>query len=134
MQKQRSQQAIIYAAKSTEDKRGSISTQLADCRAFAEKAGLTVIAEYADEAASAWSGDREPELAAALDRAERIGAALIVQHSDRLARGDARQARHLIEVYLWSLKAGVALRSVQDDSTFENLVMAVVMGERNTED
>jgi DNA invertase Pin-like site-specific DNA recombinase len=79
-------------------------------------------------------GDRGPELAAALDHTERIGAALIVQHSDRLARGDARQARHLIEVYLWSLKAGVALRSVQGDSTFENLVMAVVMGERNTED
>jgi DNA invertase Pin-like site-specific DNA recombinase len=134
MQKQRSQQAIIYAAKSTEDKRGSIPTQLADGRALAEKEGLPVAAEYADEAASAWSGDRGPELAAALDHAERIGAALIVQHSDRLARGDARQARHLIEVYLWSLKAGVALRSVQDDSTFENLVMAVVMGERNTED
>lgn len=134
MQDQRNQEAIIYAAKSTEDKRGSIPTQLDDCRAFAEKEGLAIAAKYADEAASAWSGDRGPELAAALDHAERIKAALIVQHSDRLARGDARQARHLIEVYLWSLKAGVSLRSVQDDSTFENLIMAVVMGERNTED
>jgi DNA invertase Pin-like site-specific DNA recombinase/predicted RNA-binding Zn-ribbon protein involved in translation (DUF1610 family) len=134
MQTQRSQQAIIYAAKSTEDKRGSIPAQLEDGRALAGKEGLPIAAEYADEAASAWSGDRGPELAAALDHAERIGAVLIVQHSDRLARGDARQARHLIEIYLWALKAGVSLRSVQDDSTFENLIMAVVMGERNTED
>jgi len=134
MQDKRNQQAVIYAAKSTEDKRGSIPTQLEDCRAFAERAGLEVVGEYADEAASAWSGDRGAELAAALDHTERLGAALLVQHSDRLARGDARQARHLIEIYLWALKAGVALRSVQDDSTFENLIMAVVMGERNTED
>lgn len=40
MQKQRSQQAIIYAAKSTEDKLGSIPTQLADCRALATAARL----------------------------------------------------------------------------------------------
>lgn len=134
MQEQRSREAVIYAAKSTEDKRGSIPAQLLDCREFAERISRAVAAEYADEAASAWSGDRGPQLAAALAHAERIGAALIVQHSDRLARGDARQARHLIEIYLWSLKAGVELRSVQDDSTFENLVMAAVMGERNTED
>lgn len=103
MQEQRSREAILYAAKSTEDKRGSIPTQLADGREFADRAGLPVAAEYADEAASAWSGDRGPQLAAALAHAERIGAALIVQHSDRLARGDARQARHLIEIYLLSL-------------------------------
>jgi hypothetical protein len=51
-----------------------------------------------------------------------------------LARGDAIEARHLIEIYLWALKAGVTLRSVQDDSTCESIVMAAVMGERNTED
>lgn len=134
MQPNRDSQAIIYAAKSTEDKRGSIPTQLQDCRAFAGRERLEIVGEYADEAASAWSGDRGPELAVALSHAEQIGAALLVQHSDRLARGDARQARHLIEIYLWALKAGVVLRSVQDDSTFENLIMAVVMGERNTED
>ena len=29
-------QAVVFAAKSTEDKRGSISTQLEDCRAMAD--------------------------------------------------------------------------------------------------
>ena len=127
--------AILYAAKSTEDTHGSIATQLDDGRSLAAQDDLEVLAEYADEAQSAWKGDRGPELAAALEHAERLApAALIVQHSDRLARGDARQARHLVEIALWAIKAGVTIRSVQDPSTFENLVMAVVMGERNSED
>jgi hypothetical protein len=38
-------------------------------------------------------------------------AELWVQHSDRLARGDGRTARHLVEISLWALKANVAVRS-----------------------
>jgi DNA invertase Pin-like site-specific DNA recombinase len=127
-------EAILYAAKSTEDKRGSIPTQLADGRAFAQREGLSVVGEYADEAASAWSGDRGPQLAAALDHAGRIGAQLIVQHSDRLARGDGKQARHLAELFFSANRADVRLRSVQDDSTFDSPILAAVMGERNSED
>ena len=134
MQSAGSDEAILYAAKSTEDKRGSIPTQLDDGRAFAEREGLSVIGEYADEAASAWSGDRGPQLAAALEHAEQIGATLVVQHSDRLARGDGKQARHLVEIAVWAIKTNVTIRSVEDPSTFENLVMAAVMGERNSED
>jgi site-specific DNA recombinase len=127
-------QAILYAAKSTEDIHGSIPTQLADARALAEREGLEVVAEYADEAASAYKGNRGPELAAALEHAERIGATLIVQHSDRLARGDGIQARHLGELFFSAYKTDMTLRSVQDDSTFQNPILAVVMGERNMED
>jgi site-specific DNA recombinase len=126
--------AILYAAKSTEDKHGSIPTQLDDGRALAEQEGLEVVAAYKDKNASAYKGNRGPELAAALEHAERIGATLIVQHSDRLARGDGKQARHLAELFFASNRTGVTLRSVQDDSTFENPVLAVVMGERNMED
>ena len=65
---------------------------------------------------SAWKGDRGPQLAAAMERAEQLAPAVIlVQHSDRLARGDALQAQHLVEVVLWAVKAGVTIRSVQDD-------------------
>ncbi len=134
MQTEGSGEAILYAAKSTEDKRGSIPTQLEDCRAFAEREGLSVAGEYQDESESAWSGDRGKGLAAAMDHADREGATLIVLHSDRLARGDGKQARHLVEIALWAIKANVSIRSIEDPSTFENLVMAVVMGERNTED
>jgi DNA invertase Pin-like site-specific DNA recombinase len=127
-------QAVAYGAKSTADTHGSIATQLADCRAMAGREGWDVAGEYTDEAHSGWSGDRGPGLAAAMEHAERAKGVLLVQHTDRLARGDGVKARHLIELYLWAAKAGVALRSVQDDATCENLIMAAVMGERNSED
>ena len=126
--------AILYAAKSTEDVHGSIPTQLDDGRQLAEREELEVVGKYFDESASAYKGNRGPELAAAIEHAERIGASLIVQHSDRLARGDGKQARHLAELFFFANRAGVTLRSVQDPSTFENPVLAVVMGERNMED
>src|SRR6516225_5539262 len=94
--------AIVYAAKSTEDRHGSIPTQLADGRKLAAQRGFEVAAEWQDEAASAYHGDRGPGLAKAMAECERLStehgtSALIVQHSDRLARGDAKQARHLIQ-------------------------------------
>ena len=57
--------AVLYAAKSTEDKRGSIPTQLEDCREIAEREGWNIADEFQDEAASAYSGNRGPGLAAA---------------------------------------------------------------------
>jgi DNA invertase Pin-like site-specific DNA recombinase len=126
--------AVLYAAKSTADEHGSIPTQLADGRTLAEREGMTVMAEYSDEAASAYKGDRGPGLARALAECERLGATLICQHSDRLARGDGRRAKHLVEYALWALKHDLAIRSVQDDQTFGDLLYAVVTGTRNNED
>jgi DNA invertase Pin-like site-specific DNA recombinase len=126
--------AILYAAKSTKDERESIPDQLCEDHEWAETQSLEVLAGYSEEDVSAYKGDRGEELANAMQHAEMSGATLVVQHSDRLARGDAMQARHLVEVALWALKAGVRIHCVQDPSTFENLVMAAVMGERNTED
>jgi site-specific DNA recombinase len=88
--------AVIYAAKSTEDKHGSIPTQLDDCRALAERQGWEVAGEFIDEAFSAHKGDRGPGLARALEAGERQVATLVVQHSDRLARGDGKKAKHLV--------------------------------------
>jgi DNA invertase Pin-like site-specific DNA recombinase len=127
-------QAILYAAKSTEDIRGSIPGQLEDGRHFAQSNGLEVIAEYSEADVSAYKGNRGPELAAALEHVQRIGGTLVVQHSDRLARGDGRQARHLVEIALWARRTGVRIHCIQDPSTFENLVLAAAMGERNMED
>ena len=120
--------AVLYAAKSTVDKRGSNATQLDDGRAFAEREGLTVVAEYADEDASAYSGNRGPELAAALDHAEHLEGSLIVQHSDRLARGDGVKARHLVQLVFEAKSRGIRLRSVEDDSSLESVLMAAAMG------
>ena len=100
--------------------------------------GWTVEAVYSDEAASAWSGDRGPQLARAMEHAERIApCVLVVQHSDRLARGDGKQARHLVEIVTWAIGADVTIRSVQDDLFADQrtqVLMGALMGMRNTED
>ncbi len=134
--------AVIYAAKSTEDKHGSIPTQLADGRELAAREGLTVVNEdgFKDEAASAFHGNRGPGLAAAMAECERLAAehgscSLIVQHSDRLSRGDGKRGvKHLLSYALWALENEVTIRSVQDAKTFDDLVYTAIEGHRNHED
>jgi DNA invertase Pin-like site-specific DNA recombinase len=127
--------AVIYAAKSTEDKHGSIPTQLEDCRALVQREGWEVLGEHTDEAFSAYHGNRGPGLAqATADCETNAPCALIVQHSDRLARGDGIRAKHLVEYALWAMQHDITIRSVQDDQTFGDLLYAVVTGQRNTED
>lgn len=131
--------AVLYGAKSTEDVHGSIPAQLAECRAAAEAEDRIVVAEYHDEAASAFSGNRGRGLADARALAERLVAQhgaveLWVWHSDRLARGDGRTAAHLVEHVLWAIKSGITIRSVQDDDACRDLLYAAVNGQRNHED
>ena len=125
---------ILYAAKSTEDKRGSIPDQLADCRKKAEAEGQTVVGEYQDENASAFTGNRGGDLARAKEHAIRVGAEFWVQHSDRVARGDGITADHLAEVWFALRRHGVRMRSVQDDHNLEDAIRVVLIGERNNED
>jgi DNA invertase Pin-like site-specific DNA recombinase len=132
---------VLYAAKSSEDVRGSLATQIEDCRLAVAEAGegREIVVEHLDEAASGFSRNRGPGLAAALMEAEGLAsehgtAELWVQHSDRLARGDGRTARHLVEVALWALKSNVVVHCVEDVDTFRDLLYAVVTGQRNHED
>lgn len=131
---------ILYAAKSSEDIKGSLITQLEDCRRAVMRLGeRQIVAEYADEAASGFTQSRGPRLTAALAEAESLAfehgtAELWVQHSDRLARGDGRTARHLVEIALWALKSNVVIHCVEDVDTFRDLLNAVVTGQRNHED
>jgi DNA invertase Pin-like site-specific DNA recombinase len=130
---------VIYAAKSTEDRRGSIPGQLRECREAVESAGgRMIVGEYSDEAFSAFLGSRGPDLAKAMRHAQELArdatAELWAQHSDRLARGDGRSARHAVEVALWALKNDVRVRTIQDPDTFRDLLYAVVTGQRNHED
>lgn len=125
--------AILYAAKSTEDVRGSIPDQLADCTRLAGERGLEVVDEFKDEAASAFHGNRGDGLVKAMLACERLSAehgscALIVQRSDRLARGDGKQARSLVEIVLWAIKHDVELHSVMDPEILAGGDFALVMG------
>ena len=133
--------SVVYAAKSTEDIRGSIATQLEDCRAAIarEGDGRRPVTEHVDESASAFRRSRGPGLASAKKAAAHLASQhgaceLWVQHSDRLARGDGLSADHLAEVFFELRRAGVKLRSVQDDSTFTNPMLVAAIGERNRED
>src|SRR5207244_3625695 len=61
---------VIYAAKSSEDRRGSIPGQLYECREAVESAGARVIVgEYSVEAFSAFIASRGPRLAEAMRHA-----------------------------------------------------------------
>jgi hypothetical protein len=128
---------VLYAAKSTEDRRGSIPDQLRDCQeAVGSSEDRLIVDEYHDEACSAYHGDRGPELVDAMRHTEQLAAEhgtteLWAQHSDRLARGDGRTARHAVEIALWALKRNVRVRTIQDPDTFRD---AVVTGQRNHED
>ena len=131
--------AVLYAGKSTRDEHGSIPTQLKDGRVLAAANRWTVVGEYSDEDASAYHGNRGPGLAGAMAHCERLEApALIVQHSDRLARGNVRDARHLVEIVVWAIRHGVKLVSKQDPATFADddtaILMGAIAGSRNHED
>ncbi len=131
--------AVLYAAKSGPDERGSIPDQLRDCREAAEAEGRLIVGEGQDENFSAFRRSRGPGLERAvelaLDAAREHGQAeLWAQHSDRFARGDGRKARHLGKLYFDLLEADVELRSVQDDDNLRDAIRAVLIGERNSED
>lgn len=131
---------IAYAAKSSPDVGGSIPTQLAAIREAVEREGdREIVTEHRDEAISAYSKSRGPGLEAALTHAEALArevesVELWIAHSDRLARGDGKRAKHLIEHKLWSIKTDVRLRSVGDDRSLDDLLHAALTGERNFED
>ena len=133
-------QAVIYAAKSTEDSHGSISTQLEDCRALADREGWEVVGTYQDEGFSAYSGNRGPDLERARQHVTRISGFLVAQHSDRVARGagdSPEAADHLVEVVMSLRRSGATLRTCQDDFFADSrmgIVMSALMGARNTED
>jgi DNA invertase Pin-like site-specific DNA recombinase len=130
--------AVLYAAKSTEDLRGSIATQLADCQERAEREDWNVLETFSDENCSAYHGNRGPGLANARElAAKNAPCVLLVQHSDRLARGGGNApdaAEHLAEIMFWAHRSGVELRSVQDDDSLRNPLLTFIMGERNFED
>lgn len=137
--------AVLYAAKSTEDKHGSIPDQLAKTARLSGSEDWRVVDEFSDEGFSAYSGNRGPDLEKAKALAIQLAADhgecfLVALHSDRIARGagDAPGAAdHLVEVVAFLRRHGVRLRTVEDDFFADDrigLLMAAVQGQRNTED
>jgi DNA invertase Pin-like site-specific DNA recombinase len=137
--------AIIYGAKSTRDRAGSIKTQLSDSRAMCEREGWAVADEFTDEGFSAYSGNRGPGLKAALARAAELAEEsgevvyFVVQHSDRISRGAGDRpgaADALGEIWHRTRRQNVHLRSVQpeDDRDLEESDTTASKGKRNRDD
>jgi site-specific DNA recombinase len=124
---------IHYASRSKEEEAGKDSTgdQLAS---LSEKFGPPA-AEYADHA-SGYTKDRGDALQRAMEHAARLAdehgrAELCVFKSERLARGSGRkdEARSVMEVYVEMRRAGVDLRSVEDDAFLTNPMLVGVADE-----
>jgi DNA invertase Pin-like site-specific DNA recombinase len=133
--------AVRYAAKSTADAKGSIPDQLRLTREAAEGEGRAVWEqEFFDEARSAYRGNRGQGLADAQALCERLAGdghavELWVLHSNRLARGEGLKpgdAKHLVEYVIWANRAGVKLRSVDDDESVQDRLRAVLAGDQNS--
>lgn len=94
------QNAVIYARfSSANQQEQSITGQLRDCRAYAEKNGFTVIQEYVDEALSARS-DRRPSFQRMIqDSKQKQFDTVLVWKLDRFSRNryDAAHYRHILK-------------------------------------
>ena len=148
--------AVVYSAKSTEDKRRSIPEQITDAIDMIEGDDAVLLrrqdptydtrpwvlvegAVYSDEAFSAFSGNRGPGLDRAITRAVQEAEVtgepvmLIAQAHDRFARGagDKPEApRALIELWHQLRRKNVWLRSVEDDGDLRDSPSVANIGHR----
>ncbi len=127
---------ILYAAKSSEDEKGSIVGQLDAIRKAIDAEGdREVIGEHSDENISGFRKSRGSELEAAITLAKAAAPSeLWCFDPDRLARGNGVEARHLGKLYFDLLEAGVKIRAVNGDDDLKDPIRAVLRGERNTQD
>jgi site-specific DNA recombinase len=132
-------EAVVYCAKSTQDRKASIPDQLIDCREMAAENGWTVIGEFSDENFSAYSGNRGPGLEAAKRRATEAArksgsiVMLVAQAHDRFARGagDAPGApQSLGELWHELRRKNVHLRTVEDDEEMRDEQTVAAIGRR----
>lgn len=131
--------AVIYAAKSTEDRHDSIPTQIEESRELARNNGWEVVGLFTDEGFSAYSGNRGPALGDAQARAARAAsesgttAMLIAQAHDRFARGAGDRPgapQSLGEVWHANRRRNVHLRSVEDDEELRDEASVAFVGRR----
>lgn len=131
--------AVIYGAKSTEDKHDSIPTQFAEAREMAEENGWTVVGVFQDEGFSAYSRNRGPGLESAKRRAVEAAtehgttAMLIAQAHDRFARGAGDKPgapQSLGEIWHEMRRCDVWLRTVEDDFDLRDPASVAAIGHR----
>ena len=112
--------------------------QLEDCREMCRDNGWESLGEFADENFTAYTGNRGPGLAAAIDLAKRTAAErgcqvfLVAQHTSRFARGDGASPdapRALVELWHEWARTNVRGRLVENDSAMASSAQAAAQGE-----
>jgi DNA invertase Pin-like site-specific DNA recombinase len=79
--------AVIYARYSSDNQREeSIEGQLRECKAFAERNGITIVGTYIDRALSAKTDDRPEFQHMVMDSSKRLFEVVIVWKLDRFSR------------------------------------------------
>jgi len=132
--------AVVYSAKSTDDKNGSIPEQIEDCIEMAEEEGWTIVGEpHKDEDFSAYSGNRGPGLEAAkraaVQSAKDTGqiVMLVAQAHDRFARGAGDKPgapQSLGELWHELRRQNVWLRTCEDDEDLRDEASVAAIGRR----
>lgn len=134
--------AVIYAAKSTQDKNLSIPEQLADCREMCKENGWTIRDEFKDEDFTAYTGNRGPGLAAAIELAKTTAAEtgeqvfIVAQHTSRFARGDGASfgaPKALVELWHEWARSNVRGRLVENDDAMATSQAAAAQGHADHE-
>lgn len=131
--------AVIYAAKSSPDEKGSVADQQRVVLERVEReGGRIVVAEpFGEPNVSGYTGERGPQLEAAMRAAveaaaEHGEAELWVFHSSRLARGDGRKGRRSLNLICAQLLyENVQVRSVEDDEFVRNPMLVGIASEQN---
>lgn len=110
--------AVIYARYSSDNQREeSIEGQIRECKAYAEKQGLTVLNTYIDRAFSAKT-DNRPEFQKMIkDSANHLFDVIIVWKLDRFARNRYDSAHYKAILRKNGVKVVSAMETIAEDST-----------------
>ena len=109
---------IIYARYSSDGQREeSIEGQLRECKAYAEKNGITILDSFIDRAQSAKTDNRPAFQRMIKDSAKRLFDVIIVWKLDRFARNRYDSAHYKSVLRKNGVKVISATEAIADDST-----------------
>ncbi|MEN6348271.1 MAG: recombinase family protein [Syntrophomonas sp.] len=120
--------SIIYARYSSDNQREeSISAQVFECKAYAEKNGLLVLATYVDEAKSATTDDRPNFLRMINDAKLQLFDIVLVHKLDRFARNRYDSAIYKKRLKDYKVKL-ISVTQPLDDSPESAILESVLEG------
>lgn len=110
--------AVIYARYSSENQREeSIDGQIRECKAYAEKNGMTVLSAYVDRALSAKTDNRPDFQRMIKDSGKRLFDVVLVWKLDRFARNRYDSAHYKAILRKNGVKVVSATEAIAEDST-----------------